>query len=707
MIDSKSQDRPAGFLTTLRAALNAGLLVGLMHGLLDGVVAGRATHTSGVKDWAGCLALSVLTYDAIWIAVLLLLSPAIHFAVRRRALLARVRVLTAVALGLAAFIELFWWSRPYVYSGLSATDPRRLAAASAMLLIGLGLGYVLVHFGKQLPKQVKVAAIVLIPLSWFGGAIYALGQKAAAAHRGELNDRNRDLPNVLLIVCDALRADVLGTYGNTRVKTPVIDALAARGVVFENAIVQAPFTWASFGSILTGKYPRRHGLVKMEAGVRMVPNVTLPWHLKTAPFLENGPLHGQRLVDGDFYGATFMTGTLSHGSRLDRGFDAYYEGLVGHELVVVDDAWSVFRSELLFSIVRNKLLQKLDSNRVASVACEWFEDHGKQRFVSMVHFYSTHTPYDPPAKFRSMYCDPQYRGPISAFYAEHRIAIESGQGKLEPADRAQIQNLYYAGVSQADAMIGEVLDALKRQGVLERTLVIVTGDHGEELGDHDRWEHNWMYQTNLRVPLVVALPGRLAPGTRVNALVESVDIVPTVCALLGVAPPPERAAGSIVAPSNEDRERIDGVDLLPLVRGEVTSVKAFGHSENGLYLGIQDGAPSSAPDAPRYKLVVRTESLDEAAWQASLAGHPERPQLYRLDTDPGETKNLIDEEPAQAARLLEALRAFDMTMPIPRSDVAPSARDIEEEKARLRSLGYADGIGQGAGVNAGGDPKRQ
>jgi arylsulfatase A-like enzyme len=216
-----------------------------------------------------------------------------------------------------------------------------------------------------------------------------------------------------------------------------------------------------------------------------------------------------------------------------------------------------------------------------------------------------------------------------------------------------------------------------------------------------------MYQTNLRVPLVVALPGRLAPGMRVKALVESVDIVPTVCALLGVVPPPERVEGSIAAPSNEDRERIDGVDLLPLVRGEVTSVKAFGHSENGLYLGIQDGAPSSAPDAPRYKLVVRTESLDEAAWQASLAGHPERPQLYRLDTDPGETKNLIDEEPAQAARLLEALRAFDKTMPIPRSDVAPSARDIEEEKARLKSLGYADGIGQGAGANVGGDAKRQ
>ena len=96
--------------------------------------------------------------------------------------------------------------------------------------------------------------------------LFLLSQQGAfeRSGRGEIGDRNRDLPNVLLVIVDALRQDTLGVYGHERVLTPTIDSIAHDGVTFENAFVQAPFTWTSFGSFLTGKYPRRHGLVKMD-----------------------------------------------------------------------------------------------------------------------------------------------------------------------------------------------------------------------------------------------------------------------------------------------------------------------------------------------------------------------------------------------------------------------------------------------------------
>jgi arylsulfatase A-like enzyme len=666
-------DGTAPYATTLRAALNAGLMAGLLHGLADGVVAGLRTRPPGAGAWIGCLAGSVLVYGAVWAVVLIALSPGLHLLLRRRrgGLHGRFAALLGLALGLACFLELYWWTRPFVFYGRSALDPRRLAAAGGCLLLGLSLGLALTRLGRVIPHGVKLAATVLVPLCWLGGGAWLAVQNGAGVERGLLNERNRDLPNVLLIVVDALRADVIGAYGAEAVRTPVIDALAERGVLFENAIVQAPYTWASFGSFLTGKYPRRHGLVKMAPGVKMRANVTLPWHLKSAPLAAGG-----RLAEDDYLGATFMTGTLSHGSGLDRGFDVYYEALVGHELVDLDRPWSEFRSELLLSIVRNKLLQRLDANRVASVAVEWLREHGRKRFVAMVHLYSTHTPYDPPQEYRELYCDPAYTGPLTAFYAEHRLAIEAGGvGQLTPADRRQIRDLYWAGVTQADAMIGEVLAELERQDVLHRTLVIVTSDHGEELGEHDVWEHDWMWQTNLRIPLVMALPGRLPAGARVAALVESVDVLPTVCSLVGVAPPPRDA--------EDPYERIDGFDLWPLVRGEAQGVREHAFSENGPFMAVQDA---------RWKLIVGRRSVDPAGWEAALAGEPlGRPRLFDLALDPGETRNVVLEQRAQAERLVAALRAWDASMPIPRWDVLVSARDQER---LLRELGYTDGAGQ-------------
>ena len=665
--------RPAGFATTLRAGLNAGLMNGLLFGIADGMIAGASASPGGILAWLGCLGLAVMFYGAIWVAVLLALSACLHPLLRGKDLFGRFKSLLTLAIGLGLFLELYWWTRPYFFSGRAAFDPRRLALAFGLLLLGLLLAFLLARLSRHLPRALRMTATIAVPVLWVIGGLYALSLRSSTGTRGVLNDRNRDLPNVLLVVCDALRADVLGAYGNTRVQTPVLDDLAQRGVLFENAVVTAPFTWASFGSILTGKYPRRHGLVKMAPGRRMLPNVTLPWHLKSAARLKDG----LALQDGDFLGATFMTGTLSHGSGLARGFDVYYEALVGHDLVDTASPWSILRSKLVLSILRDKLVQSLDSSRVVSVAREWFADNPGKRFVAMVHLYSTHTPYDPPQRYRDLYCDPAYDGPLRAFYAEHRIAIESNLGKPTPADIAQIGNLYYAGVTQADAMIGELLAQLAAQGVLDKTLVIVTSDHGESLGEHGLWEHNWPYQNNLAVPWLMVLPGKLPAGRRVAAGVQSIDLMPTVLDLMGLGLPVE-------AEQPDPLGHIDGVSLLPLIRGEASSVRPQSFSENEVFLAVQD----TQAEGPRYKLIVGAnqtcgpELIDPAL--AALG-----PRLYRLDVDPLELDNRILSEPEEARRLLGALCAWDASMPIPQDQVLESDRDQRDRELLHQMLGYS------------------
>lgn len=662
---------------TLRAALSAGLLVGLVQGLGDGLAAARELRLEPGLDAIGCLAASALIYALGWCAALLVLALPVHAVLGRRSPATRARALLALGLGLAAFIELYWWTRPYVFWGLSSVAPERLAATAGLLVLGLALGWALSALAARAPRSVlnglgvAAAAIALAGVGWLGLERARLGELA----RGELGERNRELPNVLLIVVDALRADTIGFAGDARVRTPHMDELARRGVVFERAYTQAPFTWPSFGSILTGKYPRRHGLVKMEPGIAMVPSITLPHHLKTATRRAGGEMR-----DGDWASATFMTGTLSHGSGLMRGFDAYFEALKGHDLVELDSAWSQFRSRLLASKVYNKISQRLDSGLVATEADKWLARHAGLRKVAMVHLYSTHTPYDPVEPYRSMYVDPAYAGQIKAFYAGHREAIDSGLYEPTPADLQQIRDLYYGGVSQADAAIGQLLDGLRERGELDDTLVILTADHGENLGERGPHgevllEHNHMNQLNLRVPLVMSWPRGLPQGKRVSALVEAVDILPTVCDLFELELPRDEAAG--------ERGLIDGHSLLPLVRGERDALREYAFAENGVHLtaiGLE------------HSLVVRAEAFKAGQEQSGgwVANVP--PRLYALAADPLELDNAHEREPEVLQRMLVALRAWDARMPIPRAHVQRSHRDLEAEE-NMRKLGYAGGVG--------------
>jgi arylsulfatase A-like enzyme len=166
-------------------------------------------------------------------------------------------------------------------------------------------------------------------------------------------------------------------------------------------------------------------------------------------------------------------------------------------------------------------------------------------------------------------------------------------------------------------------------------------------------------------------------GRRVDALVESIDVLPTVCDLLGIDPPGPPASGAA-----DEYARVDGRSLMPLLRGDVDSVKEFSFAENGDYVSIQDA---------RWKLIVRSALLSEdSGWARAQAGELELPRLFHLAGDPGEMHDVIATEPGEAQRLFQALARWDATMPIPRADIRRSARDVEDERL-MEALGYAGG----------------
>ena len=668
------REEDAGRGATVRAALEAACCAGLLFGLVDAAVADTRLHgPAGFPALLGCYAAAVGSYSAGYALLLGLAGAALHPLMRRLARRARRRRLLAAGLLLGLFVELYWWTRPFVFEGHSSVSPERLTAALVQFLVAAVAAWFLAGICSRLPRAVFSIVCGLALAAGLGGALFVAGERRAVASRGELSERNAAMPNVLLVVVDALRADHLACYGSEEVRTPVLDDLASRGVLFENCFVQAPYTWTSFGSFFTGKYPRRHGLIAQKAGVRMVrSNVTLPFHLKTGRHTG-----GWTMRDEDFTGGTFMTGALSHGSGLARGFDVYAEAMMGHDIVETDSEWSVFRSELLPWIFKNKIQQRVDSSLVVSLARKWLRANADRRWVAMVHLYSTHTPYDPPAIFKEMYCDPAYDGPVQAFYAEHRIAIEEGVQEPDAADVAQIRNLYKAGVTQADAMIGELLSELGELGVLEETLVIVTADHGEDLGERKGiWEHNHMWQTNLRVPLIMSCAELLPEDLRVAALVESVDLFPTVCDLLGMELPEE--------PEDDPYARVDGVSLRPLFSEErAAAVKEFSFAENHLFVSIQSA---------RYKLIVPRTLLDVE--DVRVLSDPTRGpvRLFDLARDPEEWDNALGEHPEEARRLYKALFEWNAALPIPHSDFAASPRDLEQRRL-LHDLGYTDSFG--------------
>jgi arylsulfatase A-like enzyme len=438
-------------------------------------------------------------------------------------------------------------------------------------------------------RRLLVLAVAAISLSSCGG-----GQPPPAE-------------TLVLVSIDTLRPDRLGCYGGERPTSPRLDALCEEAVVFEQAVAAAPSTLPSHATMLTGLSPLRHG-------ASFAARRALPDSVETV---------AERLAAAGFRTASFNDGGQVDGRwGLAQGFEVY-RSFDGDRLTPVVDAG----------------LEWLDQVRAA--------DPGAPAFL-FLHTYQVHHPYTPPEKDLAALEAEPYDGWLgrSVGYRELR-RINRNRLLVAPADLAFIDDAYDAEIRGMDRALGRLIDGLAERGLGRRLALVVTSDHGEEMGEHGAWgwHSHTLYDELLRVPLVVRRPGRRSAGERVAYQARGVDLAPTLLALAGVAPPPG----------------LDGTDLLALVDGGEPGGTRFAFAQ-------LDNGTARALRTRRWKLYDGS--------------------LYDLVTDPAERHDVTFQHPDVAVSLerrlerwVEEARAAEAAGEVP-VDLDPEAVE------RLKALGY-------------------
>jgi arylsulfatase len=441
-------------------------------------------------------------------------------------------------------------------------------------------------------------------------------------------------PNVLLITCDALRADHVGGPGDHSPSlTPRLDALAAEGVAFRHAVSQGFRTPISMPSLFTGLYPSRMGWFTIPSPFALRRQVT-------GVLLGEGPTLAERLRALGYRTAGIHSNPLL--SRLfgyGRGFELFDD-----DLFLADSALPGWLKRWLYRVPQ---LGRVSSHLPASVvndrALRWLQA-GPSPFFLWLHYMDTHGPYcsRPGLSYvRRLRAQLLYQKAVS-----HPDAVTA-------AERDRLIADYRAQVAYMDGQIGALLDRLRASGELDQTLVLLTADHGEEFGEHGRYSHHaTLFEALLRVPLLLRLPGGRHGGRVVDTPVALLQVVPTILDVVGAAMP----------------EGLDGTTLLPLVDGSAVT---------GL-----DWIVSEAKAFPGYKAAIRSGS-----WKLIVDRRRAERRLFHVDLDPAERRDAAAEAPAIAERWEAQLEA--MMPALAGQATGPTGRDVDAATAeRLRDLGY-------------------
>ncbi len=452
-------------------------------------------------------------------------------------------------------------------------------------------------------------------------------------------------PNILVISLCSVRADHLSSYGYARRTSPNLDQLAGESTVFEHAVTQWPKTAPAFGTLMTGKYGHTTGVT------RITPQQFLgDDHVTLAEVLRD---HGY---------ATAMfnsTPALNPATNLLQGFET------------VDDT---YRSKTPYA-------------DATSAATTWILQPREKPFMAWVHFNNAHHPYVAPGMPEDMFFnDEHYKHepllqslprtpldlPVPASHPFRRQILHPDLGgahpsvavRPEPTALGYYMARYDAGIASADAMIGKLLDRLTEAGLLENTIVLVVSDHGESMGKSNYYfgHGRFPYDDCARVPLIVRLP-KDNTARRITAPVPTFAVMPTLLELVGIAPPTD----------------IDARSLVPILQGHEPPRYVFAES------GYQIDYTLAARD-DTWKLIYIPNKLDQSLQRGTEY------ELYNLRTDPDEQHNLYSNAPTEAARLRHVLHDWsDPWIDYAYGKEPQKAPIVDDDTLKkLKALGYVD-----------------
>ncbi len=411
--------------------------------------------------------------------------------------------------------------------------------------------------------------------------------------------------NVLLITIDTLRSDHLGGYGYGRDTSPRIDDLAGRGALFESAYTYWPKTRASMAMLLTGRTPPRNGFSKQHPMI-------LDFNPTIADSLSRAGYETMAVVDNPNVAA-------QHGYA--KGFERFRE------------TWQ-----------ETGLVSEMDRTRaITQEAVDFIAQRSQERpFFLWLHYVNPHTPYTPPAPFDTKFIDESTRqGPALPTVKGFDGGIPD-RWAVSGEDRVGFYVAQYDGeIATVDQEVGRVIDALDAAGVFDETLVVLTSDHGESLGEHGYYfDHGAnIHNPSMIVPMIVVAPGT-RPGLRVASLASTLDVYPTILDDAKVAFP-----GGLM-----------GESLLPAATGRAAS------SRERLF--AQNDHHHRGTWTESMKLIARPVG-DEDQWL-----------LFDRAADPGELENVRKQMPAAFAREKTAIDEY----------FARADREVDDLKRRLEGL---------------------
>ena len=495
-------------LDVLATAVALGSAVGLTHVAVVYVrrhLLGTFTFQSRDVLW-----MAPLGYTLVLLVPGLVVAAALFLPRRRpgwRALGVTLGFVAALGAGLLAS-AIHWW---------------------AITLLALGVA---LRFGAMLRarpvrwrSRLRAAAVVLS-----AAVVLVAGVEQLRRDRRPSAEAPNGAPNVLLIILDTVRAASMSLYGHERPTTPGLDAFARDAVVFDWAIAPAPWTLSSHASIFTGRPPGA---------------LSARWR---HPLDDRAPVVAEAFrargyATGGFVANPFYT---HHESGLARGFDSYRDFEVSLSQILATTTFGATASGKMLwretwpgalrSAVRKFDLtvapeppfDRRSAEDVAGEFLDWQKALGQRPFFAFLNLFDAHDPYDPPA-------------PWAEKFPEVRPVVRHYEG----------------GIAYMDHVLDSLFAELRRRGLLDRTIVVVTADHGEQFGEHGLSNHgNSLYLPLLHVPLVVRYPARLPPG-RVSAAVSLRDLAATLLDLADV----------------DGEKLVDGESLVPVATGDARSAR--------------------------------------------------------------------------------------------------------------------------------------
>ena len=626
----------------VREAAKAGVLVGLVLAAVD----------LGQVAWLNPASLKLKA--VLWLVGLYvgsgLLGALVVFALGallwRARLGERVGTLRGVLLAVGGFLL----AQEAALRAFSPLSPWRPWAVAGTALAALILMPVLARLVRRVPVALAAVWLVLLGAAGVGASrgFVAPRDEAGSTAPSTAAVAAAGKPNVVLVLIDTLRADHLGCYGYSRPTSPNIDAFAKESVQFLQNFSQSSWTKPATASLLTSHYPSMHQCY-LEQQKLPESEVILPQLLKQVGY-QTAVFSGNPWVTPD-YG--FDRGVDHFFSTYDERFarvTLFMNTLKRLSKLFGDNAFVYNRIKMT---VQGELSTTARDDVTTGEAVKWLQTHHDKPFFLYLHYMSPHHPYDPPPPYDKFVPDRSIK-PVTYYPKKSYFFFEHGD-PLPPAQRDDMIARYDGDILFADHAFGNLLAELKRLDVLDKSVVVLIADHGEEFYDHQNWGHGQsIYNELINVPLIIRYPAALPQGTKVATTTMSVDVVPTLLDLVG-APPLASAVGQ---------------SLVATAKGAVAARAPEAYSE----LIYKYGAARGVVD-DQSKLIDYTK------------GDQHKQELFDLGSDFHEQHDLAASAPAKLEPLDRQL-AEVRDWAAKRQASASEVKIDDEQAKRLKALGY-------------------